>query len=60
VTALLRQPDERGVEADSDTGITEKTVGELRRRTFWPGGLVLTIPRENYPELVVRISKATG
>jgi hypothetical protein len=58
ISALIGQPDERKVEADEDTGVTEKTVAELRTRTTWPGGLVVTTPRENYPEAVVKISKS--
>jgi hypothetical protein len=54
---LADQPDDKKVEADEDTGITEKTVAELRARTSWPRGLVLEIVRENYPEAVVKISK---
>jgi hypothetical protein len=44
-------------EADEDTGVMEKAVGQLRARTAWPGGLVATIPRENYAEAVVKFSK---
>jgi hypothetical protein len=58
IVALMGQPDERKVEADEDTGVTEKTVAKLRARTTWPGGLRVTTPRENYPEAVVRISVA--
>lgn len=52
-------PDEMKVEADEDTAIREKTVGELRARTTWPGGLRVTVPPERYPESVVKISKAS-
>jgi hypothetical protein len=51
-----RLTDDMKVEADEDTGVTEKTVGELRARTAWPRGLVVIIPREHYPEAVVKIS----
>jgi hypothetical protein len=44
-----RLTDEMKVEADEDTGVTEKTVGELRARTTWPGDLVVIIPREHLP-----------
>jgi hypothetical protein len=57
ISALMGQPDERKVEADEDTGVTEKTVAELRARTTWPDGLVVTTPQEDYPEAVVKISK---
>jgi hypothetical protein len=39
--------------------VTEKTVAELRARSTWPGDLVVETPREDYPEAVVKISKAT-
>ena len=32
------------VKADPHTGVTEKTVSELRERTTWPADLVLVIP----------------
>ncbi len=54
--ALMGQPGDRKIEADADTGITEKTVDELRARSAWPSGLVVETPRENYPEAVVKIS----
>jgi hypothetical protein len=54
-----RLPDDMKVEADEDTGVTEKTVGELRARRTWPrGGLVVVTPRESRPEAVVKISVA--
>jgi hypothetical protein len=53
-----RLPDDMKVEADEDTGVTEKTVGELRARTAWPRGLVVITPRESHPEAVVKISVA--
>jgi hypothetical protein len=47
------------VEADEDTGLAEKTVGELRARSTWPRGLVvITPPREAHPEAVLKISVA--
>lgn len=58
ISALMGQPDDRKVEADEDTGILEKTVGELRARPTWPGGLVVETPRDPYPEAVVKISVA--
>jgi hypothetical protein len=54
-----RLTDDMKVEADEDTGVTEKTVGELRARTTWPRGLVVIIPREHRPEAVVKISVAS-
>jgi hypothetical protein len=53
-----RLPDDMKVEADEDTGVREKTVGELRARTTWPRGLVVVTPREAHPEAVVKISVA--
>jgi hypothetical protein len=54
-----RLSDDMKVEADEDTGLAEKTVGELRARTTWPRGLaVITPPRESRPEAVVKIRVA--
>ena len=58
--ALGSQSDDRKVEADADTGITAKTVGDLRAMPAWPGGLRLEMPTENHPEQTVKISKAEG
>ena len=55
-TLLGALAEEMKVEAD-DTGVMEKTVGQLRARMVWPSGLVVTIPRESYAEAVVKISK---
>jgi len=59
VLADERLSDDMKVEADEVTGVAEKTVGELRARTAWPRGLVVIIPREHYPEAVVKISVAS-
>jgi hypothetical protein len=56
---LEDQPGNRKVEADQDTGVTERTVDALRARPMWPGGLVITTPRGDYPEAVVKISKGS-
>ena len=54
-----RLSDNMKVEADEDTGLAEKTVGELRARSTWPRGLVvITPPREAHPEAAVKISVA--
>ena len=54
-----RLSDDMKVEADEDTGVAEKTVGELRGRSTWPRGLVvITPPREAHPEAAVKISVA--
>jgi hypothetical protein len=47
--ALVGQPGDRKFEADEDTGVSEKTVDELRARNTWPSGLVVETPGENYP-----------
>jgi hypothetical protein len=39
-------------------GVFEKTVDELRARTTWPPGLVLTTPRKLHPKSVIKISEA--
>jgi hypothetical protein len=59
IKVLDDQAGERRVEADGETGITEKTVDELRARATWPSDLVVTLPRENYPEAVVKISRSS-
>jgi hypothetical protein len=46
------------VEADEDTGLAEKTVGELRARSTSRGLVVITPPREAHPEAVLKISVA--
>lgn len=53
-----RLPDEMKVEADEDTGVAEKTVGELCARSTWPRGLVVITPRQPHPEAAVKISVA--
>jgi hypothetical protein len=54
-----RLSDDMRVEPDEDTGLAEKTVGELRARTTWPGGLVvITPPREAHPEAMLKIRVA--
>ena len=54
-----RLSDDIKVEADEDTGLAEKTVGELRARSTWPRGLVVIIPpREAQPEAVVNVRVA--
>jgi hypothetical protein len=56
--AVAGLPKDMKVKADSETGVSEKTVDELRARTTWPPGLVVTTPRKLRPP-VVKISKAT-
>jgi hypothetical protein len=38
-------PENMKFKAHSETGISEKTVHELRARTTWPTGLMITTPR---------------
>jgi len=55
---LLR--DEMPVEASEETGITAKSVGDLRRLSSWPGGLVVETPlHPGRPESIVKISMAS-
>jgi hypothetical protein len=44
--AIAGLPKDMKVIAHSETGISEKTVDELRERTTWLPGLVVTTPRE--------------
>jgi hypothetical protein len=58
--ALSGLPAKMRVEADAGTGVSAKTVGELRKVTTWSENLVITTPREHHPESTVKISKATS
>jgi hypothetical protein len=58
--ALSGLPPKMRVEADAGTGVSAKTVGELRKVTAWSENLVLTTPQERHPESTVKISKATS
>jgi len=57
--ALGGLPAKMQVEADTGTGVSAKTVGELRKVTTWSENLVITTPQERRPESVVKISKAS-
>ena len=57
--ALAGLPENMKVKANSETGVSEQTVHELRARTTWPAGLMVTTPRKLKPKSVVKISKAT-
>ena len=57
--ALGGLPAKMRVEVDRDTGVTAKTVGELRKVTTWPENLVITTPQERFPESAVKISKVS-
>ena len=56
--ALAGLPKDMKVIADSETGVSEKTVDELLVLTTWPPGLVLTTPRKLQPRSLVKVSKA--
>jgi hypothetical protein len=51
-------PGSMRVEVDSKLGVSAKSVGELRKATYWPENLVITTPQERYPGCAVRVSKA--
>ncbi len=57
--ALGGLPAKMQVEADVGTGVSAKTVGELRKVTTWSENLVITTPQEHHPESAVKISKAS-
>jgi len=57
--ALGGLPDKMRVEVDPDVGVSVRTVGELRRVTTWPENLVITTPRQRYPESAVKITKVS-
>jgi hypothetical protein len=57
--ALGGLPAKMQVEADVGTGVSAKTVGELRKVTAWSENLVITTPQERLPESAVKISKAS-
>jgi hypothetical protein len=56
--ALAGLPENMKIIADSETGVSEKTVEELRTRKAWPPGLVITTPRKLRPKSVLKISRA--
>src|SRR5262249_5675137 len=57
--ALGGLPAKMRVEADVGTGVSAKTVGELRKVTTWPEDLVIATTPEHHPESAVKISKAS-
>jgi hypothetical protein len=56
--ALGGLADKVRVETDPDSGVSAKTVGELRKMTAWSENLVITTP-EHQPERAVKVSKAS-
>jgi hypothetical protein len=57
--ALAGLPENMKVKAHPETGVSETTVHELRARTTWPAGLMITTPRKLKPRSVVKITKVT-
>jgi hypothetical protein len=57
--ALGGLADKMRVEVDPNSGVSAKTVGELRKLKAWPDNLVITTPQERHPESVVKVSKAS-
>jgi hypothetical protein len=51
-------PDRMKVEAEKDSGVSAKTIGELRKVAAWPDNLVITTPQERSPETAIKVSKA--
>jgi hypothetical protein len=47
------------MQVEAGTGVSAKTVGELRKVTTWPENLVITTPQERHLESAVKISKAS-
>jgi hypothetical protein len=48
------------VEADPDTGVSAKTVRELRKVMEWPGNLVITTPQDQRTGSAIKVSKASA
>jgi hypothetical protein len=57
--ALGSLPDKMRVETDPDTGVSAKTVGELRKVAAWPENLAITTPLERDPQSTVKVNKAS-
>ncbi|MGC1857857.1 MAG: hypothetical protein WA725_14030, partial [Pseudolabrys sp.] len=55
--ALAGLPNNMKVKAHPETGVSEKTVDELRARTTWLAGLGVMTPRKLKPKSVVKITK---
>ena len=52
-------PDKMRVRSDPGTGVSARTVGELRKVAEWPDNLVITTPQERDSESAVKVSKAS-
>jgi hypothetical protein len=57
--ALGGLPAKMRVEADVGTGVSAKTVGDLRNVTTWSENLVITTPQERHAESTVKVSKVS-
>ena len=57
--ALGGLPGHMRIAVEAGIAVSAKTVAELRKATSWPESLVITTPRERYPESVVKVSKAS-
>jgi hypothetical protein len=57
--ALGGLPDKMRVQADPDTRVSAKTVGQLRKVKEWPENLAIAVPQERLPGSVVMVSKVT-
>ena len=56
--ALGGLPDKMRVEAEPDTHLSAKTVGQLRKFDTWPDNLVLNVPEQHDAASCVKIGKA--
>jgi hypothetical protein len=50
-------PNRTPVEVDRGISLSAKTVGELRKMTDWPEVLAITLPRDDSPKRMVKVSK---
>jgi hypothetical protein len=57
--ALGGLPADMPVVVDADTGVSARTVGELREVAAWPENLAITTPQEGYSGNPVRVSKVS-
>ena len=51
--ALGGLPDRMQVDADDGTGVSARTVGELRKATTWPENLAITTPLDRHHAVIV-------
>jgi len=55
--ALGGLPDRMRVDADPTTGVSARTVGDLRKAKVWPENLAITTPLDRHPTSAVMVSK---